>query len=139
MGHFLDAIIEDNREILASRPFEAQVLLFSNAGRGGKRNWFAITTKQILICLEDLRANIQHFPTTYNEKQWRFLFAKYLSDDVARTLGATQTLPTFEMLAKTIHFANGGGVRHYKSINLSLEALDRAIFALSNEDMLFNL
>ncbi|WP_075657182.1 hypothetical protein [Pseudochrobactrum sp. B5] len=130
--NFLNRIVEDNIEILALRPISATVILFSNAGRGGKRNWFVITTAQILSCLEDIRSNIDSFPTTYNEKQWRGLFSEHLCDDVARTLGATQTLPMFEILAKTIHFANSSGARVYKVIDLTPDALDRAITSLSN-------
>lgn len=131
--HFLDRLVEDNIEILALRPILATVVLFSNSGRGGKRNWFAITTGQILSCLEDIQANLDSFPTTYHEKQWRGLFCEHLCDDVARTLGATQTLPLFEIIAKTIHFANGSGTRVFKVIDLAPTSLDRAIMSLSSE------
>lgn len=132
--HFLNSIVEDNTDILVLRPVQSYVLLFSNAGRGGRRNWFAITTHQIQSCLEDIRYNVEKFPIVYAEKQWRILFSTYLTDDVARTLAATQTLPTFEILAKTIHFANRCGPRRFKTIDLSPASLDQAIYALASHN-----
>lgn len=131
MADFFDDLLKDNHQIMATRPATGRVVTFSNSGRAGKRNWFAMTTVQLSSCLIDMLVAIDEFPSTYEEKQWRALFSEFLTDDVARTMGAVQTLPLFEILAKIIHFANSSGDRTYKTINLDPTAIRQAIHLLS--------
>ena len=130
MSDFWDDILLDNIDILVTKPIAAKVFTFSNSGRGGKRNWFAMTADQLSGCLSDLLACSEFLPSHYEEKVWRKIFSDNLTDDVSRTMGAVQTLPLFEILAKIIHFANADGPRAYKSINLEPQALRQAIAGL---------
>lgn len=130
METVFDDILEDNDRILVTLPVVAKVVTFSNSGRGGKRNWFAMTTNQLKGCLEDMLDCLEAFPSVYEEKLWRELFKVYLTDDVARTMGAVQTLPLFEVLAKLIHYSNGSGPRAFKTINLERNAVRQAIAML---------
>jgi hypothetical protein len=120
----------DNKDILVTKPVMANVFTFSNSGRGGKRNWFAMTASQLSGCLSDLLACRSALPMRYEEKEWRRIFADNLTDDVSRTVGAVQTLPLFEILAKIIHYSRTEGPRTYKSINLEPQALRQAISEL---------
>ena len=54
MGTVFEDMLADNDRILVTVPTEAKVITFSNSGRGGKRNWFAMTTDQLRGCLEDM-------------------------------------------------------------------------------------
>lgn len=130
MSDFFDDLLADNNDILVTRPQNARVITFSNSGRGGRRNWFAMTTDQLVSCLEDIQVALDEFPSHYEEKLWRGLFKTHLTDDVPLTMGAVQTLPLFEILAKIIHYANGSGPRAYKTINLEPRAVSQAIALL---------
>lgn len=130
MADFFDDLLKDNDQIMTTRPTSARVVTFSNSGRGGKRNWFAMTTEQLCSCLIDMLVALDQFPSTYEEKRWRELFNEFLTDDVSRTMGAVQTLPLFEILAKIIHFANSSSERTYKTINLDPTAIRQAIHLL---------
>ena len=133
MRNFVDAMLEDDSTILVSRPVMDLVFTFSNSGRGGGvRNWFAMTGSQLAACLQDLLVAGDDLPERYDEKQWRKIFADYLTDDIARTMGAVQTLPLFEIIAKIIHYSNGTGPRTYKMINLDREAVRNAIVTLES-------
>ena len=123
-------ITKVNENVLVTMPTQANVITFSNTGRGGKRNWFAMTTDQLLGCLEDMFEHLDKFPAAYEEKCWRDLFKEYLTDDVSRTMGAVQTLPLFEVLAKIIHYSSSAGPRSYKIINLEENAVKQAIMLL---------
>ena len=129
MTDFWDELIADESStILVQRPSKDTVFTFSNSGRtGGMRNWFAMTSTQIVRCLEDLLAAGDILPVQYHEKTWRKIFADHLTDDVSRTMGAVQTLPLFELLAKIIHHANTGGPRIDKTINLEPTAVRHTI------------
>lgn len=130
MSDFFHDVLGDNERILVTVPVSAKVITFSNMGRAGKRNWFAMTTDQVRGCLEDMLEALDEFPSEYEEKRWRRLFKEYLSDDVSRTMGAVQTLPLFELLAKVIHYSNGTGPRSFKTINLDRNAVRQAIVML---------
>lgn len=130
MGTVFEDMLVDNDRILVTIPAEAKVITFSNSGRGGKRNWFAMTTGQLKGCLEDMFESLDAFPSIYEEKLWRELFKNHLTEDVARTMGAVQTLPLFEVLAKVIHFSNSSGPRSFKTINLEPNAVRQAISML---------
>lgn len=132
MSDIIDNILLDNTNILVARPMSCVVFTFSNSGKGGKRNWFAMTSKQLASCFEDILASPDSFPKRYNEKAWRKLFADNLNDDVARTMGAVQTLPLFEILAKIVHYASDDGPRLFKTINLEPMRLHRAIGLLNS-------
>lgn len=123
-------MLKDNDRILVTIPQEAKVITFSNSGRGGKRSWFAMTTNQLKGCLEDMLEALDEFPSVYEEKKWRSLFKSNLTDDVAQTMGAVQTLPLFEVLAKIIHYSNGSSPRSFKTINLDANAVRQAIAML---------
>ena len=123
-------MLSDNKNILVTKPVAARVFTFSNSGRGGKRNWFAMTSDQLSGCLNDLLASKDDLPTKYEEKVWRRIFSDHLNDDVSRTMGAVQTLPLFEILAKIIHFTNADGPRPFKVIDLEPQKLRQAIAAL---------
>lgn len=131
MNDFFDDMLTDNTNILITKPVRATVITFSNSGKGGHRSWFAMTTSQLVQCLEDILANVSEFTSTYEEKKWRDLFRLHLTEDVSRTMGAVQTLPLFEVLAKAIHFSTGSGPRSFKVINLDPSALRQAIACLS--------
>ena len=131
MGSVFDDLLADNDRILVTVPTKAKVITFSNSGRGGKRNWFAMTTNQLKGCLEDMFEALDAFPSVYEEKKWRELFKSHLTEDVARPMGAVQTLPLFEVLAKVIHYSNGSGPRSFKTINLEPNAVQQAIAMLS--------
>lgn len=130
MSDCWDDLLLDNIDILVTKPIAAHVFTFSNSGRGGKRNWFAMTSVQLSGCLNDLLACKEELPMCYEEKTWRRIFADNLTDDVSRTMGAVQTLPLFETLAKIVHYSNNDGPRTYKSINLEAQALRQAIATL---------
>ena len=130
MSDCWDDMLLDNSEILVTKPIMAYVFTFSNSGRGGKRNWFAMTASQLSGCLSDLLACKEALPIRYEEKEWCRIFAENLTDDVSRTMGAVQTLPLFEILAKIIHFANTDGPRSYKLIDLETQSLRQAIAEL---------
>lgn len=132
MTSFVDAMLEDDSTILVARPTTDIVFTFSNSGRSGVRSWFAMTGSQIRMCLDDLLAAGDIFPVHYEEKQWRKIFAEHLTDDVARTMGAVQTLPLFEIIAKIIHYSNSSGPRAFKTINLTPIAVRHAISVLSS-------
>ncbi|MDO6800020.1 hypothetical protein [Shimia thalassica] len=133
MGTVFEDMLADNDRILVTVPTEAKVITFSNSGRGGKRNWFAMTTDQLRGCLEDMLEGLDAFPSVYEEKLWRELFKIHLTEDVARTMGAVQTLPLFEVLAKVIHYSNGSGPRSFKTINLAPNAVRQAIAMLERD------
>ena len=132
MGSIFEDMLSDNDRILVTIPAAGTVITFSNSGRGGKRNWFAMTTSQLEGCLLDMFEALDEFPSVYEEKQWRELFKEHLTEDVARTMGAVQTLPLFEVLAKVIHYSNGSGPRSFKTINLEPNAVRQAIAMLGN-------
>lgn len=131
MAIFLDDILKDNIDILVTKPVKSHVFTFSNSGRGGKRNWFAMTASQLSGCLVDILESPDKFPTFYHEKEWRKLFSDNLTDDVARTMGAVQTLPLFEILAKIIHYSNTSGPRSFKTINVDSKAIRQSIAMLA--------
>ena len=131
MSNFFDDLLADNNKSLVTKPVRATVITFSNSGKGGHRKWFAMTSAQLVQCLEDMLANLPDFSETYEEKEWRRLFETHLTDDVARTMGAVQTLSLFEILAKIVHYASETGPRSFKVINLDPVALRQAIDALS--------
>lgn len=133
MEALFEDILTDNDHVLVTMPSQATVITFSNTGRGGKRNWFAMTSDQLRGCLEDIHEALDQFPSVYEEKRWRNLFNEYLTDDVARTMGSVQTLPLFEVLAKIIHFSGSSGPRSYKTINLEANAVKQAISLLSKQ------
>lgn len=130
MSDCWDDMLLDNTNILVTKPILGHVFTFSNSGRGGKRSWFAMTAFQLSGCLYDILSCTEPLPIRYEEKEWRQIFADNLTDDVSRTMGAVQTLPLFEILAKVIHFSNTDGPRTYKSINLEQRALRQAIAEL---------
>lgn len=130
MNDYWTDMLSDNNNILVTKPVAARVFTFSNSGRGGKRNWFAMTSNQLSGCLADLLASKVELPTKYEEKVWRRIFADHLNDDVSRTMGAVQTLPLFEILAKIIHFTNADGPRSFKVIELEPQKIRQAIEAL---------
>ena len=130
MNNVFEDILADNDRVLVTLPVSAKVITFSNTGRGGKRNWFAMTTGQLIGCLEDMLVSLEQFPVVYDEKKWREAFKLNLTDDVSRTMGAVQTLPLFEVLAKIIHFSNQSGPRSFKTINLDQTAIRQAIAIL---------
>ena len=134
MTDFIEDLLKDNNNILVAKPTSGIVFTFSNSGRGGNRNWFAMTGSQIQSCLEDILESPDEFPARYNEKTWRKLFADNLNDDVARTMAAVQTLPLFEILAKIIHFSANDGPRAFKTINLEPARLRQAIALLQSYD-----
>jgi hypothetical protein len=127
MSDLTNSLLLDNCNILVARPTKDVVFTFSNSGKAGNRNWFSMTSAQLAASLEDILASEDPFPVCYNEKIWRGLFAANLTDDVARTMGAVQTLPLFEMLAKIVHFASNDGPRSYKAINLESTQIRHAI------------
>ena len=131
MRTFVDSMLEDDSTILVARPITDIVFTFSNSGRSGVRSWFAMTGSQLRVCLEDLLAAGDVLPVHYNEKQWRKIFAEHLTDDVARTMGAVQTLPLFEIIAKVVHYTNSHGPRAFKTINLEPVAVRNAISILA--------
>ena len=130
--NFLGDILTDNTDIMVMKPNHDLTFTFSNSGRGGKRNWFTMKASQLIISLEDILENIDQFPLRYEEKTWRALFAYHLNDDVARTMGAVQTLPLFEILAKIIHYANDDGPRTFKTIDLEPAKIRNAITLLKS-------
>ena len=130
MTDFIEDMLNDNSRILVARPTSGLVFTFSNTGKGGNRSWFAMTGAQLISCLEDILGSSDDFPARYEEKKWRQLFADNLDDDVARTMGAVQTLPLFEILAKIIHFSAGDGPRSFKTINLEPARIRQAIALL---------
>ena len=130
MSDCWDDMLNDNKDILVTKPVQANVFTFSNSGRSGRRNWFAMTSDQISGCLADLLASTENRPKNYSEKEWRQTFADNLTDDFARTMAAVQTLPLFEILAKIIHYTNTDGPRSYKVIDLEPQKLRHAIAAL---------
>jgi hypothetical protein len=130
METIFEDMLSDNERILVTAPVGAKVITFSNSGKGGKRNWFAMTTDQLKGCLEDMLEDLDSFPSVYEEKLWRKLFKLYLTEDVARTMGAVQTLSLFEVLAKIIHYSNSSGPRSFKTINLEPNAVRQAIALL---------
>lgn len=132
MSDFGEDLLRDNTNILVARPTSGSVFTFSNSGKGGKRNWFTMTASQLSSSLEDILANVDDFPSAYHEKTWRGLFADNLNDDVARTMGAVQTLPFFEILAKIIHYASNEGPRAFKTINLEPAKIRHAIALLNS-------
>lgn len=132
MADFIDDMLNYNTNILVARPTSGLVFTFSNSGRGGNRNWFAMTGSQLVSCLEDIMGSNDDFPARYEEKRWRQLFADNLDDDVARTMGAVQTLPLFEILAKIIHFSANDGPRSFKTINLEPARIRQAIALLNS-------
>ena len=107
--------------------FDASII-FSNTSP----KWFALTATQLCTCLQDIRNNIDKFTanSSYEEKTWRDLFAKFLTDDVAQCMSTVQTLPLFEVLSKIIHYSNYQTKRTPRKIELTAEAIDRAISRL---------
>lgn len=134
MSDFIEDLLKDNSNILVAKPTTGIVFTFSNSGRGGNRNWFAMTGTQLESCLEDILDSTDSFPARYHEKTWRQLFADNLNDDVARTMAAVQTLPLFEILAKIIHFSASEGPRSFKTINLEPARIRQAISLLKSYD-----
>lgn len=82
MADFIQDMLSDNTNILVARPTSGLVFTFSNSGRGGNRNWFAMTGSQLVSCLEDILGSNDDFPARYEEKRWRQLFSDNLDDDV---------------------------------------------------------
>lgn len=106
-------------------------LRFSNSGKRGETKWFNLGLAEILTTLRDIKGNLDEFSgaSYYEEKTWRDLGSRYFSDDAAKSFVNVQTKPIFTMLAKIIHWANGGKPEGYRDnqIDLSVGSLDGAI------------
>jgi 5-methylcytosine-specific restriction protein B len=122
---------EDNL-IKIRKPYLGSAIIFSNTHKRTEDAWFVLTGEQIRQSLQDILENLGEFSTSYHEATWRGLFAKYLSDDVARYMGAVQTFPLFEVLSKIVHYSGTSDARLPKTIDLTKVALERAIEAISN-------
>lgn len=125
-------LVKDKGNIQIKQPRKEIVFTFSNSGRNGIKNWFNITSSQVIKCLEDLIKNNNKFSPIYEEKTYRAMFKKYLTDETAQTIAAVQTLPLFELLGKLIHFTNRDDEREYKTIRLNIDEIERTISYLEN-------
>lgn len=122
---------EDNL-IKIREPYLGSAITFSNTHKRNEDAWFVLTGEQIRQSLQDILENNSEFSNSYHEATWRALFAKYLTDDVARYMGAVQTFPLFEVLSKIIHYSGSSEPRTPKTIDLAEDALERAIEAIRN-------
>ena len=120
---------EDNL-IKIREPYLGSAITFSNTHKRNEDAWFVLTGEQIRQSLQDILENLGEFSTSYHEATWRELFAKYLSDDVARYMGSVQTFPLFEVLSKIVHYSGTSEARVPKTIDLTAAALERAIEAI---------
>lgn len=136
---FEKIIAEDVGKILIRPPVDGIAVSFSNT-RTKSESWFVLTLDQIIQVLSDLRENRDVIvnkagnPSTYVETEWRSIFRKYLTDEVAKTIGGTQTLPAFELISKIVHFSGpeASTKRKYLELNLDAIALERAEEALTS-------
>lgn len=136
---FEKIIAEDVGKILIRSPVDGIAVSFSNT-RTKSESWFVLTLDQIIQMLSDLRENRDVIvnkagnPSNYVEAVWRTIFREYLTDEVAKTIGGTQTLPAFELISKIVHFSGpeASTKRKYQWLNLDAIALERAEEALTS-------
>ena len=107
---------------------------FSNS-RGDKK-WYYMHVDQILECLEDYKKPVfqsTKIPKEYDEDNWRDeLYKHHFSSDALQTLGSTQGLPVYDVLAKFIQVANDLP-KTYKSCPIDVELLDKTIVRINND------
>lgn len=116
--------------IKVREPYLGAAITFSNTHRKNTDAWFVLTAEQIRQSLVDILLHREDFPEGYDEDAYRELFAKHLTDDVARYMASVQTMPFFEVLSKIIHYSGQLGNRTSKKIDLSATSIKRAISAL---------
>ena len=128
---FERVVAETDAPTQVRMPVDGTNVSFSNTGRRSD-GWFVLTLPQISQTLQDLFANNDAITATvgntaeYEEAVWREFFGKYLSDEVARTMGKVQSLPLFELLSKIVHFASSAEIRTPKTLDLTPDALKAA-------------
>ena len=130
---FAKIVAEDVGEIEVRPPVDGIAVSFSNTRRRSE-GWFVLTLDQIIQALRDLQAHRDEIvakagnPSKYVEAVWRSIFDKYLTDEVAKTMGGTQSLSAFELFSKIVHFSGpeASKRRTYKELNLDAVALERA-------------
>lgn len=120
---------EDNL-IKVREPYLGSAITFSNTHSRNEDAWFVLTGEQIRQSLQDILENRDEFSDLYHEATWRGLFAKHLTDDVARYMGGVQTFPLFEVLSKVIHYSGSSEARVPKTIDLTKGSLEKAIEAI---------
>lgn len=130
---FAKIVAEDVGEIEVRPPVNGIAVSFSNTKRRSE-GWFVLTLDQIIQALRDLQANRDAIvakagnPSRYVEAVWRSIFDEYLTDEVAKTMGGTQSLSAFELFSKIVHFSGPEATkkRTYKELNLDAAALECA-------------
>ena len=135
-GDIFGRLDENETEIKIREPYLGAAVIFSNTHRRNTDAWFVLTSDQIARSLKDLLDNLDAFKSAYDalgryeETSWRGLFARHLTDDVARYMASVQTFPFFEVLSRAIHHTGNKGVRSPKTIELTAAGLERAIVAI---------
>jgi len=130
MSNLFDKVSNSGTKIRVKPPFFGYVINFSNT----RDNWFALTIDQLISVLTDIQNNLADYKSnagaTYHETNYRTVFDRTLSDDVARALSTVQTLPLFTLLAEIIHYSSHNSAYAYKSIDLDSGRINAAIIAL---------
>lgn len=105
---------------------EGFIIRFSNTGP----KWFCISQSQLVRTLTDIADNITDFEnqagSNYDEKPWRNIFSKFLTDEVVKAQSTVQTLPLFEILAKIISSTPGAESYQDKVIELDEQLIRQA-------------
>ncbi|RKO79720.1 type II restriction endonuclease subunit R [Pectobacterium parmentieri] len=148
----IDEFINDCSKLSKSIPVSygqvAPSFIFSNKGRkAGTEKYFSITLPQLISVLKDIQSNIDEFKekSHYVEKNWRYLFPKYIKDDVINTLSTVQTLSLFSLINKVITIANNNESNYVeKTMSLDDSYIENAINYLigqlpDNEEYLLEL
>lgn len=131
-------VVGGNGQTKTHLPEKGKLVEFSNTGTRSD-GWFVMTIDQVRQCLIDMIQNIDEFDSLnkkvsgYAETPWRRMFDLYFTNKVARTMGGVQSLPTFELLSKIIHFANSDEPRKYKSIITDAQKIEVALSILNTE------
>lgn len=135
---FFKIIADDNENTKIKTPYASISVEFSNTGARSD-GWFVLSIYNIKKSLFDISKNLDNINShnydnlsKYEEATWRKIFDDVLTDEPARSLAKTQTLPFFELISKIIHYSNVRTTREYKTIELAEDKISKAIKKLDD-------
>lgn len=108
-------------------------LRFSNIGREEKK-YFDISMVTLHSVFVDINNHLKAFQalSDYDEKPWRNLFSKYLTDSAANAISTVQTLPLYVVISK-LHCAINNLDYEEKKLPLTEASIKHSIDFLSEQ------
>ena len=108
----------------------------SNSGRRVEAKEFSLSYESIISALNDIKNNIEHFSSVYDESKWRAA-ASVFSDNTIKSFCGVQTKPFFETINKLISWANN--LHHTDGqMELSLKSISNLLDRLETIDCFDN-